>query len=274
MGKPGIRAAAALAAFIGAGCGSSDEPRSDAVTDIFRDLRIEDVTSNGAVLRFDTTIETTCEAQFGLDADRLDRRAQDPNMDPENPFDYVHDVPLGGLDAETAYHVRAWAEDREGMTYLSETLRFETPAATSAEANVARASAGTSIGSVSSNFGNGSNESTWGALNAIDGSFATEWSSNGDGNDAYLELDFGQVRRIAEVRFQSRQMTDGTSIIQRLRLYGDGDEAYGSFNTPSPDVVYTLVLDPAPSTRVLRMEVEQSTGGNTGVKELQAFEAP
>lgn len=195
-------------------------------------------------------------------------------MDPDNPFDYVHNVPLGGLDDETAYHVRAWAEDREGMVYLSEILRFETEPATSLETNVAAAAVGASISGVSSNFGNGSDDSTWGALNAIDGSFATEWSSNGDGDDAYLEVDFGQVRTIAEVRFQSRQMTDGTSIIQRLSLFGDGAEAYGSFGTPSPDVVYTLVLDPPLSTRVLRMEVEQSTGGNTGAKELQAFETP
>ena len=42
---------------------------------------------------------------------------------------------------------------------------------------------------VSSNYGNAANNSAYGADDVLDGDPRTEWSSNGDGNHAWIEIE-------------------------------------------------------------------------------------
>lgn len=270
-----------LVVLMCAGCGSGSEESapepSDGVdaADMFINLRIEDITDVGASLRFDTAIETTCEARFGTAANALDRSALDPSMDPANPYGIEHDVPLPSLTPSTTYFVRAFAEDRQGIEYLSEALTFTTLPATTPvgdePVNVARISMGSTITEVSSNFGGASNSQTWGANNAIDGNLNTEWSSNSDGDDAYLVIDLGASRSVEELRFRSRKMTDGTSIIQSLTITVDGGDVLGPYQTPSPDTLYSIPFEPALVGRRFRVDAVETTGGNTGAKEIQLF---
>ncbi|MEO0814841.1 MAG: hypothetical protein AAFY60_18410, partial [Myxococcota bacterium] len=102
---------------LGTGCGDSSETDSmteratdtvrETPTSIFQNLRFEEIGPNGAVFRFTTTIETSCEAEFGVDQGALDRRATDPDMDPNDPYSITHEVPLGGLPPETLVFARA-----------------------------------------------------------------------------------------------------------------------------------------------------------------------
>ncbi|MEM6733881.1 MAG: discoidin domain-containing protein, partial [Myxococcota bacterium] len=236
--------------------------------------RIEEIGDASAIFRFETSVETTCEAEFGLSATALTERAQDPNMDPNNPYAIDHEVPLGGLIPATTYWVRARAEARDGTLAYSEVQSFTTLSTPSTDMiNVARMQMGSSIAGVSSNFGNSANDGTWGANNAIDGSPGTEWSSNGDGNDAFIVIDLGQSRTIEMVRFQSRQMTDGTSIIQRITLTAN-DVTYVPFDTPSPDQMYSFTLEPAVATSSVRIDAVDTTGGNTGAREIELLGPP
>lgn len=273
-----------FALLVCAGCGTDSTEEMDSETQaaptvdnepMFINLRIEEVTDVGATLRFDTAIETTCEARFGLAENALDRSAVDPSMDPANPYGIEHDVPLPSLQPATTYFVRAYARDRDGTEYLSEALSFQTlPASTvtgDEPVNVARLSMGATVSAVSSNFGGGDNNSTWGANNAIDGNLATEWSSFGDGNDAFMVIDLGASRSVEELRFQSRQMTDGTSIIRSLTITVDDGEALGPYQTPSPDVLYFIPFEPALEGRRFRIDAVDTSGGNTGAKEIQLF---
>jgi len=245
---------------------------------MFSDLVLEDLSAGGAILRFTTAIETSCEAELGPTAEGLDQTFLDPDMDPDDPYAIEHEVPLVGLDPDTTYYVRARAEDREGFVYRSETVRFrteaapegpETPPAPGELVNVARLEAGTQVVMVSSNFGPTENlDGSFGLHNALDGNYDTQWSTHFDGDDAAFELDLGQVRRIQRVGFQSRQMTDGTSIIRAFQLRIDG-VVHGPFSTPDPDERYTFALDA--EGRTVRFDALETSGGNTGAMEFELF---
>lgn len=240
--------------------------------DIFRNLRFEDLSDRGVVLRFETTIATTCEAAVGTEPGEFTLRFEDPDMDPSEPYVFDHRVPLTGLDPETLYYVRAEAEDEGGTRYDSETLTFTT-LERSPLVNFASLDEGARVAAVSSNWDAAPNDGPFGANLAIDGDFLTEWSTFTDGDDAFLEVDMGQVRPVGAVRIQSRQMTDGTSIVEKFRLIFDGSEIRGPFDTPDPDEVYAFPIEPPVDAQLVRMEAVETTGGNTGLQELQLFES-
>ena len=238
----------------------------------FENLRIEEIGPYRAVIRFDTSRETKCHIEYGATADAMTKSATDPNM---KPGSYVvhHNVPLEDLPPSSDFYFAAVATDQDGNVYRSEVDHFMTAPGVPVDTlpDVALASAGTTIAAVSSNWSNESNGDAWGADHVIDGMMATEWSSNMDGNGAYVELDLGQPRDVSFIGFRSRKMDDGTSIVKQFQLVIDGQTTLGPYDTPDPDVRYVIPL-PAPQTmRLVRMQATQTTGGNTGLKELQLF---
>lgn len=273
-------AALVLALPLAAGCGDSNDVSVDAGVDAadpstaveFLNLRVEDLASTRAVIRFETSRETTCEVEWGLSMDAMNTTATDPNMEP-GTFAMQHEVPLEDLSPDTMIFFRAKATDPRGQIYYSEVMSFRTQMgdAGPARVNVALMSMGSSIVDKSSNFGNMADDGTWGANNAIDGSMSTEWSSNGDGDDAWVMIDLGQMRDLEAFGFRSRKMTDGTSIITSVQVTFDGDVTMGPFETPDPDQRYVFAIAPTRARRV-RIDVVTSTGGNTGVKEIELFE--
>lgn len=264
------------------GCGDGD-PASGAADPMFFNLGFDAIGAEEAVLSFDTRVETSCEAELGDDAESFDRRYTDPNMDPDNPYDVVHEVPLTGLQPQTQYWVRARAVDRDGVEYLSEPLRFTT-SALDADAgdnggvpedleNFARTPELATVTEVSSVFGGTDYDGAWGIHKALDGSPASEWSTQGDGDDAYVVLDLGELRSIRRFAFQSRKMADGTSIVRSVRLMLDSGAAIGPLPTPDPDTMYRFDFDPPLAARVVRLDAVETTGGNTGAKEIQLWGA-
>ncbi len=238
----------------------------------FTNVRVEELTSRSAVIRFTTSQPTTCDVVYGIAEDMLDQVATDPNM-LENNFLTDHDVPLEDLLPEKTYYYKARATTEDGLTYFSSIQLFTTKPETAdaSYSNIALQSMGTSVTSVSSNWGNGDNDSSFGANNAIDGMMSTEWSTNGDGDEAFITLDFGQQRTISRFGFRSRKMMDGSSIITGIRLTFDGDMMMGPFETPDPDSLYTFDLTPPVTAQTVRVDAVSSTGGNTGAKEIQFF---
>jgi len=69
-------------------------------------------------------------------------------------------------------------------------------------------------------------------------------------------------------------MTDGTSIIERVRLVFADGSMLGPYNTPDPDQVYRFDFPAPVDTSTVRLEAVMTTGGNTGIKELELYEAP
>ncbi len=263
-----------------AACGDDATNPTGATRDIFVNLGFESIAAREAVFSFDTTVETSCEAEVGTDGTGFDQPFEDPDMDPDDPYAFDHRVPLTGLDPATTYFVRARAVDRDGREYLSEPLRFVTAdedeevsdggsSGGDALNNLALLENGTTVADVSSIFGSEDFDSTWGIHKALDGSVNSEWSSHGDGDDAHVELDLGAPRIIRELRFQSRKMSDGSSIIRSVRLVLDAGVTVGPLPTPDPDTMYAFSFDPPLRTRSVALEAVETTGGNTGAKEIQ-----
>lgn len=249
-----------------------EEGMQAAVPVDFTEVRTEEISATRAVVRFNTSVPTTCEADYGLAPDMLNLTATDPNM-ADGELTVTHEVPLEDLMPDQLYYWRARATDADGVTSLSETFQFMTMPGMNAGdgvmTNVALAASGAGVMDVSSNFGGGSHDSTWGANKALDGMMATEWATAGDGDDAWLMVGFGQMRRLDQFTFRSRAMADGSSIIQSVRLVFDNGMTMGPFMTPDPTQAYTFPFDPPVMAGSVRVEAVQTTGGNTGAREIQ-----
>jgi hypothetical protein len=261
-----------------AGSASTNPDRgADAdVAVVISDLRVEEISATRAVVRFTTDIETSCEVRFGFAEDALAQSATDPNMDPENPYAIEHQVPLEDLPPDTVVYFRAAVTTKGERTFLSPVDTFTTLAADDApvRTNVALIAAGSEVTDRSSNYGGAADDATWGANNAIDGSMSTEWSSNGDGDDAFVTLDLGTERELTGFGFRSRKMSDGSAIITSVTLLLDDATFLGPFDTPDPDTLYVFDFDPPQLTTTVRLDAETTTGGNTGAKEIELYTTP
>lgn len=254
-------------------CSKKTEENSATTTAIsFENLRVEEISARRAVIRFQTSSPTTCEAEYGLAEDSLVNTTTDPSME-DGAFEFEHEVPIEDLSPETVYYYRARATDTTGSTVYSDVRQFTTLSSTAATefTNVATLSRGAAISEVSSNFGMGGNSSTWGANNAIDGSMSSEWATNNNGDNAYLVIDLGQTFSLLGVGFRSRKMSDGSSIITSFKLIFDNQAELGPFATPDPDKVYSFDFTSPIASQTVRFEAVTTSGGNTGARAIQLF---
>ena len=183
-----------------------------------------------------------------------------------------HDVFLPGAEQGKTYYFQLQGSTADGTLYQSELETFTIPvtegsADSSADemavhgANLAEAG---TISDVSSEFSD-----TWAASNAIDGDFDSEWSTSGDGDDAFITIDLGSQETIAGVEFITRSMADGTAITTTYWVTIDGGERMGPFPAGTPaDFRFQELSD---TGRVIRFDAEDTTGGNTGAVEVRVF---
>lgn len=108
---------------------------------------------------------------------------------------------------------------------------------------------------------------TFQGANAIDGLIATEWSSRGDGDDAYIVIDLGEEMDVTGIGFRTREMTDGSSITNTFTVTIDDGEVLGPFDAG----VGLAVNDFTASGRIFRIDMESTTGGNTGAVEIEIY---
>jgi len=249
------------------GCGGEQ-----ATTELTQ-LRIEEIADNRAAVRFETSLPTSGEVLFGTSDDELDRTASDVAMVPGD-LSFAHEVPLEDLEPDTKYYWRARAVDRDNAVLLTELDSFTTADADPTEQgdNVALSGAGAKVFEVSSNWGAGKNDSIYGADHAFDGKMASEWASDGEGDQAWVELEFGGLRRITNFAFRSRHMSDGTSIIRRVELAFDGDTERGPFDVPDPTERYLFRIEPPVEASRVRIKAVETSGGNTGAREIEFYE--
>ncbi|MFO1185393.1 MAG: discoidin domain-containing protein [Bauldia sp.] len=232
--------------------------------------RISDITSDGVVILATTRIPVVCAAAIGTST-AYGRLATDTDMAGGGHQD--HHPQIGGLQPNTLYHLRLTGIGPDGTVYVGDDLTFRTAAASQAASkppgrNVALLSAGATIRSVSSNFGGGDNRSAYGADKAIDGDPNSEWSSNGDGNGARIEVDLGRDYSITAVGFRTRTM--GTSAqISKFTVTTDRGQTLGPFDLP--DARATYYFPTSITARTLRFDVVASSGGNTGATEIEVY---
>ncbi|MEL6525588.1 MAG: discoidin domain-containing protein [Chloroflexota bacterium] len=217
-----------------------------------------------------TNIPTNCLVLFGTTPD-FGRASQDANM--ADLFTEDHLPFLGNLEPETTYYYRLQGSDANGNFYVSEIFTFTTPAESNEISdNLLSPSRDAEIIAVSSNFNDGANDSRFGIDNAFDDNPNTAWSSNGDGDDAFVEVALGQRSQINSLRFWTRTMSNNTSQIFSFTVTTDTGDVYGPFELPDPDQAYDFAVDFVAET--LRFDAVETNGGNTGAVEIAVFGEP
>jgi hypothetical protein len=240
----------------------------------FEGPSVTDDTGTSVVVRFTSGVPTACNVTYGTDAG-YGSLATMPMM---GGAVRDHEVTLTGLTPDTAYHYRVSVTDEGARVYQSQDLTFTTAAESEPEVgdqpereNIAALAAGAGVIGVSSNWGSGDN-GAWGANNAIDGQPGTAWSSDGDGDDAWIEIELAQDYDVTAIGFWTRRMSDDTAQIFRFTVTTDRGETFGPFDLPDADRIYSFPVQL--TARTLRFDAVETSGGNTGAVEIEVYGAP
>ncbi len=223
------------------------------------------IKAKSAGLKFISSIPLACTVVFGK-TEQFGMIANDPDMGSLTTID--HNPVLGGLEADTKYYFRVQGIAADGTLYAGNTRSFTTAPKPAGPAGLMALAA--TIQTVSSNYGNGANDTAWGAGSALDGNPSTAWSSNSDGSDAFLILDFGAKKNIGAIDIWTRTMSDGTAQISSFTLTDDSGKMFGPFTLPDASKAYRYELQT--TTKTLRLDAVDSSGGNTGLVEILAYE--
>ncbi len=215
-----------------------------------------------ATVTVTTSIDAVCAVSYGPDED-LGSIATDQNMDPNGHSD--HNAVMKGLVPGTEYQYRLQGIGPDGTLYRSDILTFSTPEATESALPGPNIALNATVADVSSEFSD-----AFAAENAIDGDISTEWSSQGDGDDAYITLDLGRPVEVVGVGFRTRSMSDGTATTNSFTVTVDGSEPLGPF----PAAEGLSISNISFIGQTVRIDVDESTGGNTGAIEIEVYEAP
>ncbi len=233
-------------------------------------VQIVDPGPTSARLSFTSKAPTISTLAYGLNRDggQLVRAAQTgPVRD--------HTIQLLALRSDAEYHMTVFLVDERASVYRSERYRFQTLAENRGGAwqpdgeNLALLSKGGRISGVSSNWAGGDNNSAFGAHKAIDGDPQTEWSSNSDGNRAWIEITLARALKITGIGFWTRTMGMSAQIF-KFRVVTQDGQILGVFDLPDEKQMHNFDLDDFDG-QILRFEVVQSNGGNTGAKEIAVY---
>lgn len=221
------------------------------------DITVEpDPSGTVAVLRVETEVPVVCAVVYGT-GDQFGAIATDSDMAGGAHRD--HAPRLTGLQPETEYQYVLQGSDAAGNLYRSELRTFRTPEVSAAPGRNVAPDA--TVVDVSSEFSD-----QFAAPNAIDGDLATEWSTDGDGDDASITVDLGAPTDIVGVRYRTREMTDGSAIVRTFTVTLDDDEPLGPFPADA-------VAEIEGRGQRLRFEAAETTGGNTGAVEIEVYAA-
>ena len=233
----------AIVAIALTACSQSQADSTSAVTEGYNFRPVEDIidaelevanfANDGTVtLPIHTRVPVACTVVYGTTPEfgslTLDQDMAGGTHSDHNPL-------LQGLEPETEYYFRVQGVDDDGNIYLSEVMTFSTPSLDSSGTetkNLASPENGAEIVGFSSAFGGAGLNERWGASSAFDDNPNTEWSSAGDGNDAWVEIELAQRALIESVDFQTRSMSDGTAIALAFTITTDSGEVFGPFELP------------------------------------------
>jgi hypothetical protein len=217
-----------------------------------------DPSGTSAVLRLTTTVDVACSVVFGPTSDFGGLTVDD---DMAGAAHSDHHPLMTGLEPGTTVLYRVQGTAADGTVFVSDVEQFTTPSAdgTAARTNL---SVGATVLETSSDF-----NASFAGANAIDGSLSTEWSSLGDGDDAFIVIDLGTPMDVTGFGFRTREMSDGTAITNTYTVSVDGGEVLGPFDAGAG----LTVADIEVTGQVFRVEMKETTGGNTGAVEIEIY---
>jgi hypothetical protein len=227
----------------------------------------QDIGAHSVKIVFKTRVPVVCNVAYGLDK-TYGKLALMAMTGPVTD----HEISLLGLEPDSVYHLRITITDAESNVYQSEDLTFSTIQGTGQKkpvgTNVVSANDGAKVVGVSSNWGGGGPDSSFGANKAIDGNSSTEWSSDSDGDNAWIEIELAQLYELDTIGFWTRTMGNSAQIFTFKVVTDDGTQL-GPFNLPDAATIYYFDADV--KAKRLRFKVESSSGGNTGAVEIEVY---
>ncbi len=241
------------------------------IEDVFTDgpPRIADLSEQDGTLLFVSSVPLACSVVYG-ETPAFGQVAVDQDM--AGGAHTNHNPAIAGLKPDTPYYYRVQGTAADGTLYASSVMTFRTPeAAATGPLNLASLEAGGRIVAVSSNFGGGPNDGSWGANSAIDGRRTTEWSTDGDGDGGFVEIALAREARLAAIEVWTRSMSNNTAQIFKFTLTTDKGEVLGPFELPDASKPYRFAIDV--TAKSLRLDVVASNGGNVGLVEVAAYAA-
>lgn len=257
---------------------ASDTTEADSLTENYNILSIDEIIDEELVvtnfandgtasLPIHTSVPVACTVVFGTTPE-FGQLSLDQDMAGGTHSD--HNPLLSKLEPETEYFFRVQGIDDDGNLYLSDVMNFTTPPLdTSLTDNLASPDRGATIVGYSSAFGDAAPDAQWGVLSAFDDSPNTEWSTAGDGDDAWVEVALAERARIERITFQTRSMSNGTAIALAFTVTTDSGETFGPFDLP--DAENSFEFDTAFEAETLRFDLVETTGGNTGAIDIAVY---
>lgn len=262
-------ASALVAVLVLTGCGAAQTSTAGdqdvlAAEQVFAEppVVVSDPSGTTARLRVPTELDMACAVVYGRDESLGEGIATDADMG--GGAHTEHEAVMAGLEPDTEYFYRVQGSGSDGSLYRSELRSFRTEAG-GAEPPGRNAAAGADVVAASSEFSD-----DFAAANAVDGDLATDWASADDGDDASITIDLGRPVDVVGVALRSRSMSDGSSIVETFSVTVDDGTTYGPF----PAGTTFVVNDVAFTGQVLRVDAEQTSGGNTGAAEIEVYERP
>ena len=241
------------------------------IEDVFTDgpPRIADLSGEDGTLLFVSSVPLACSVVYG-ETPAFGQVSVDQDMN--GGAHTNHHPAISGLEPDTMYYYRVQGTAADGTLYASAVMTFRTPkAATAGPLNLASLQAGGRILNVSSNFGSGPNDGSWGANSAIDGRRTTEWSTNGDGDAGFVEIALAREARLGAVEVWTRSMSNNTAQIFKFTLTTDTGEVLGPYELPDASKPYRFAVNV--TAKSLRLDVVSTNGGNVGLVEFAAYAA-
>jgi len=227
---------------------------------------IGEITVASAVVTVKTAAPAFCQVNYGP----TPQYGQMRRMNMSGPMT-DHRILLTGFEPDTVYHVRLTAVDVQARVYQTGDLTFRTRPGGSNRPpgrNVASLKEDTRVFGVSSNYEGGGIAGTYGANKALDGDPSTEWSSNGDGDKAWIEIELARSYRLSALGFWTRTM-GSTAQIRELEVVADGKTRLGPFTLQDAAGIHYFPVDV--TAQRLRFNVLKSSGGNAGAIEIEAL---
>jgi len=225
------------------------------------------VTSSDAVLEFISSVPLNCMIVYG-ETTTYGNLTNDPNM--SSPLTIDHKPVLSKLKPDTLYHARVQGIDANGIAYVGNDMTFRTKAKQkNTLKNIALLSNGAKVLHVSSNWGGGENSSSYGANSAIDGSRSSAWSSDSDGDNAFIEIGFAKSVKTRYIKVWTRTMSNNTAQIFSFNISNDKGEVFGPFDLPDASKSYKFELKT--QTKSLKMQALKTNTGNTGLVEFEVY---
>ena len=210
-------------------CGGT--PAADIAEILVTGPDVVDITATSATVLAETKVDVVCSVVYGTTKE-YGQLATDDDMAGGGHRDH-HPI-LTGLQPDTTYHLTFRGIGPDGTVYRYKDITFRTtPANPDAMArptgdNLALSSNGARVVGTSSNFGGAENSATWGGNQAIDGDTSTQWSSDGDGDDAWIEIELAGETDITALGFWTRTMGSSAQI-SSFQIVFDQDETVGPF---------------------------------------------